>query len=94
MGPNNSIIVTVIVTPRKTLRGNEGNLEVRFSATSFNPENNTTLNDGSNEAFTILKTAAQTDITLDSPGYITKGGGAKISVHHVLVTMVAILAEE
>ncbi len=65
-GPGNKVDVMATVMPRRGLRGNEGDLTVRFTAGSLNPENATTLND--NMVSTVLRTGAEADIRLDTPG--------------------------
>ena len=70
------VTVTATVMPRNPLNGDENDLSISFTATSINPENAATVNDGSNDASTTLKIAAEADITLDSTGYVHEGVGA------------------
>ncbi len=66
-GPNENLQVTTVVIPQQ-LVGNEMPLNINFSVSSVNPEDETTIADGSNSFMGQLLVAAQADITLDSSG--------------------------
>ncbi len=66
-GPNENLQVTTVVIPQQ-LVGNEMPLNINFSVSSVNPENEATIADGSNSFTGQLLVTSQADVILDSPG--------------------------